>query len=363
MEKINIKVETVTPLYTGNAFGNMSEIEPQSIIGSLRFWFETYLKAAKELDIDYDYKSGEVNAEDYRKNILKFVNNGMSLKNAKIKSMSKLQLPSMIFGCNGLKGLIEIDKINFNSANIGNALNLPFAIYKKKNEQNFIEIKTKGDHDRIKEKLRQQQEIRNYHFWYFPDKYFFDSFDVTFKINNSDVIEKIFYPLLNFIENYGYLGGKNNLGFGRVKFSLENKTLSCFDDFDFSAYTTDNNLLNINNVIENIKEIKDLYTIDKIGLYSITNNLLKNTKELIKELLSQKAQERIDFRKYDDENLRHYIFGAISAKDRNNTTNATKIIPWINKINDNNYEYGFISIVFLDKDKLSQIKEKVNQNG
>ncbi|WHE07430.1 hypothetical protein PGH24_01310 [Thermoanaerobacterium thermosaccharolyticum] len=71
----------------------------------------------------------------------------------------------------------------------------------------------------------------------------------------------------------------------------------------------------------------------------------------------------IDFRKYDDENLRHYIFGAISAKDRNNTTNATKIIPWINKINDNNYEYGFISIVFLDKDKLSQIKEKVNQNG
>ncbi|MEG6567562.1 RAMP superfamily CRISPR-associated protein [Thermoanaerobacterium saccharolyticum] len=362
MEKINIKVETVAPLYTGNAFGNMSEIEPQSIIGSLRFWFETYLKAAK-IDIDYDYKSGEVNAEDYRKSILKFVNNGMSLKNAKIKSMSKLQWPSLIFGCNGLKGLIEIDKINFNSSDIGNALNLPFAIYKKKNEQNFIEIKTKRDHDKIKQDLSQKHEIRNYHFWYFPNKYFVGTFDVIFKIEDNDTTEKIFYPLLNFIENYGYLGGKNNLGFGRVKFSLENKTLNSFDNFDFSAYTTDNNLLNINNVIENIKEIKDLYTIDKIGLYKITDNLLKNTNEIIKELLAQKAQERIDFRKYDDKDLRHYIFGAISTRGGDEDTNATKIIPWINKTNDNNYEYGFISVIFLDENKLSKIKEKVNPNG
>lgn len=327
MEKIKIKVETVTPLYTGNAFGNMSEIEPQSIVGSLRFWFETYLKAAKKLDIDSDYKSGEVNAEDYRKNILGFVNNGISLKNAKIKAMRELQLPSLIFGCNGLKGLIEIDTINFDEDEIKN--------------NKFHPLKISIDNRTSK--------------WYFPNKYFIGTFDVIFKIEDNDIIEKIFYPLLNFIENYGYLGGRNNLGFGRVKFSLENKTLNSFDDFDFSIHTNYNNLSNIGNVVEKVGKIEDLYTADKIGLYMVAKKQRINIIDIIKELLAQKAQARAkfknDYANLDD--LRHYIFGAISAKDKNNTTNATKIIPWINKINDNSYEYGFISIVFLDKDKLS----------
>ncbi|TZE81108.1 type III-B CRISPR module RAMP protein Cmr1 [Calorimonas adulescens] len=262
MKKISINVDTVTPLYTGNAFGNMSEIEPQSIIGSLRFWFETYLKAADKLNNNYDYKSEEFNAKEYKKNILQFINDGMSLRDAEIKSMSKkLFLPSLIFGCNGLKGLIEIDKINFDSTNIGNTLDLPFAIYKKKSDQSFIEIKTKEDHEKIRrklreQKLREQQEIKNYHFWYFPDKYFFGSFDVTFKIGDNDTIEKIFYPLLNFVENYGFIGGKNNLSFGRVKFSIENKALSNYNDFDFSAYTNDTNLSNIEDVVEEVKKLR-----------------------------------------------------------------------------------------------------------
>lgn len=332
MEKIKIKVETVTPLYTGNAFGNMSEIEPQSIIGSLRFWFGTYLKAAK-LNSNFDYTSEEFNAEDYKVDILKFINNEMSLKNAKIKSISKLQLPSLIFGCNGLKGLIEIDKINFDKNNIKNHY-----------FSNQLKIQIGS---RISK-------------WYLPNKYFVGTFDVIFKIEDNDTTEKIFYPLLNFIENYGYLGGKNNLGFGRVKFSLENKTLNSFDDFDFSDYTNYNNLSNIGNAVKKVGKIEDLYFADKIGVYRVANKQRINIFDIIKELLAQKAQTRAKF-KNDNPNLndlRHYIFGKEKGY-----VNATKIIPWINKINDNNYEYGFISIVFLDKDKLSEIKEKVNQNG
>jgi CRISPR-associated protein Cmr1 len=38
--EIAVKFETITPLYTGDAWQNCKEIKPSSIMGSLRFWFE-----------------------------------------------------------------------------------------------------------------------------------------------------------------------------------------------------------------------------------------------------------------------------------------------------------------------------------
>lgn len=79
---------------------------------------------------------------------------------------------------------------------------------------------------------------------------------------------------------------------------------------------------------------------------------------MIRELLKEKAKARLSFKDHypRESELRNYIFGI--GKGQANA-NATKIIPWINKKNDNEYEYGYISLILLDDDKLNQIRKKV----
>ena len=45
MEEFIVTMQTVTPLWTGNAWGKNQKITPQSIMGALRFWFEVYCHA------------------------------------------------------------------------------------------------------------------------------------------------------------------------------------------------------------------------------------------------------------------------------------------------------------------------------
>lgn len=37
-EKITIKLKTLTPIWTGDAFGKLDNIKTSSIIGSIRWW-------------------------------------------------------------------------------------------------------------------------------------------------------------------------------------------------------------------------------------------------------------------------------------------------------------------------------------
>lgn len=66
---VKISVNTVTPIYTGDAFG-INAIKPQSIIGSLRFWFEIFLKAVNQLHSGYNYKDENLNLKKYNDDVL-----------------------------------------------------------------------------------------------------------------------------------------------------------------------------------------------------------------------------------------------------------------------------------------------------
>ena len=41
MKEIKITLKTLTPLWTGDAWGDNTSIRPSSIMGSLRFWLYT----------------------------------------------------------------------------------------------------------------------------------------------------------------------------------------------------------------------------------------------------------------------------------------------------------------------------------
>ncbi|NSW90412.1 MAG: type III-B CRISPR module RAMP protein Cmr1 [Firmicutes bacterium] len=329
-----ISVNTVTPIYMGDAFG-INEIKPQTIIGSLRFWFEIFLKAVNQLPSSYNYKDENLNLKKYNDDVLKIIAEGKSLNEAKIKAYEKISLPSQIFGCNGLKSKIAIKSISQIDAD--NHLNLKRGIYVPK--------------DRYYSENIRRSKKKEYSRWFFPPAYFYGYFTIEFYIADEDIFNGIFCPLLNFIEKYGYLGAKNNLGFGRVKFELEDNNFGNIKDYRIFRLTNYGfRDKGISEAVKQYNKIEDMYSISNIGLY-IKNKRQYNDNnffaELIEELLKEKAHWRNNLS--DNENLRHYIFG--TTKD---PTNATKIIPWINKVDSNSYEYGFISLAFLDEDMIKK---------
>ncbi len=323
---VKINVKPVTPVYTGDAF-SINTIKPQSIMGSLRFWFEVFLKAVGYLPSDYNYNTENFDIEEYKENVKKC----NSLYEARIKSFEKINLPSRIFGCTGLKSKIAIKNINYSDKKANNCLNL----------KSVLSMEIRG---RISK-------------WYFPLDYFYKSFTIEFFIVEKNILTDILFPLLNFIEKYGYLGGKNNLGFGRVEFVFADKDYGSIKDYEvfkLAKYGDGLENIEISKAVKTYNTVEDMYYISKIGL------CIKDTKrygneyyyEIIKELIEDKANLRREFKKKFGQNkisLRHYIFG-ISGKD----ANATKIIPWIYKVGFDKYEYGFISLTFLDKDMVKK---------
>ena len=109
MERIKVEFETITPIWTGDAWGQNSEVKPSSIIGALRASFTFYCKKNKIplsklnkngiLDESFDYNH-------YRENI----------KTKSIKEIlreQKISLESQLFGCTGWKSRVIIENIDF----------------------------------------------------------------------------------------------------------------------------------------------------------------------------------------------------------------------------------------------------------
>jgi len=119
MKKVKVEFETITPIFTGDAWGKNSEIKASSVMGSLRFWFEVYCHFA---GIDVKEKE-ELKEKDYQK-ILKSLKKDID-DDKNIEDIDKyifdklpLTLSSKIFGCTGWKSRIEIEQIVFKKRTI-----------------------------------------------------------------------------------------------------------------------------------------------------------------------------------------------------------------------------------------------------
>jgi len=106
MEKIRVDFETITPIWTGDAWGENSELKASSIMGSLRRAFSNYCKE-KEIPLSKLNKNGIVNEIfDY---------NNQEIENKSIKQILKdknISLESQLFGCTGWKSRIVINQID-----------------------------------------------------------------------------------------------------------------------------------------------------------------------------------------------------------------------------------------------------------
>ena len=334
MAKISVKVtfETITPLWTGDAWGECKEIRPSSLLGSLRFWFETIMYFAGVLNkADYNKELGrfekEVKEKAFKnclKEQIKNLNNNFT---SKIKCLKNQGIPisSIVFGTTNRKGLIEIKEIKpLKDYCFGNRLNLPYAIGIKKDTLEIIDFETDADWKNkineykgrnFKEKLNSAKQ--EYSFFFFFHPYFYGSFQVTFLVEKG-ILEPIFFPLLNFMDNYGFWGGKWNIGYGRLRVKeIKRETnwrksdFKLFDGINFNF----NDLLSVvnvnsNNTHEYIKAILNVDSFDckteidfenKTKRGNIPKKLIKininlnngvDYKDLIKKLLGEKIKIR-----------------------------------------------------------------------
>ena len=107
-EEVKVEFETITPIWTGDAWGENSKLQPSSIMGSLRFWFEVYCRFAG-IKVN-DYKTEHL---DYEKFIEK-KKKDLTKSDFEILRELNISLPSILFGCTGWKSRIKIGDIVFN---------------------------------------------------------------------------------------------------------------------------------------------------------------------------------------------------------------------------------------------------------
>jgi CRISPR-associated protein Cmr1 len=312
-----------------------------SLIGSLRFWFEVicYFDGICS-ERDFDKEKGrfekDIKNDEIKKKLLKCGTDFWG----QIEALKELEipLPAIIFGTTGWKSLIEIKKIDFNDKN-----------FEKVKDTKIIDGK-----NWFRKKIEYNGELT-----------------VAFKVP-EEIKETIFFPLLNFMDKYGYWGGSWNVGYGRLKVKeieindqLVERTDWQKNEFDFSKFGKNkvsvndiesvssvsfknlksNNTDEITEIDKNIDKMLNIILSEENKIIQIQiKKCTEINKEAIKELIDIKAKLRLR-KKYkqkaqndDDVKRRHEIFGY------SNPTEGSKILPYINRLDKSTYECGLLSI-------------------
>lgn len=368
-KEIKLNFNTLTPLWNGNAWNRTDQLRASELFGSLRFWFEVIC-----------YFSGITNKDNYEKGILKdnfdsktfdeiIQEKGVNFDkiNEAFNKMD-LPLPMRIFGCNGWGGMLKLKSIKPNEGN--HKISFPDKFYV--NKKSF----------KISETEPSNKEKPNWSNFYFPRGYFYGDFEITFEVVEN-ILEPIFYPLLTYMERYGYWGGKWNMGFGRLKIMKTLNNERIFKDrFEFSKFDSErykdktiDELVEINEELSisspeeeytkflfNLKKDDNISCEEflvkspsKIGIARIMD--LESDKEIKKEILEKLIALKVKLRsclrsqsptgKKEEEmkNIRHLVFGERGE--------GSKILPYID-LQEGKFKGGFLSIVGFSQLKLGE---------
>ena len=233
-KEVLVKFQTLTPLWTGDAWQDNNEIRPSALIGSLRFWFAFYWKIVKNGTTEKLDKNGipreslpelenPKENKTFREILIKKIKEVDNFDEAIDETLDKLGLsvPSRIFGCTGWKSRIKIEikdfeekYINFNNLEFRFPLN-KFQERRQLNTNFWIRKVLFKDNSHNPLKFFKNVKIKLITTDYWWDKYLNDFFEY-------------------FKDKLILVGGKNSFGFGFVNLNLDdnqNKLVS-FNSID-----------------------------------------------------------------------------------------------------------------------------------
>ncbi|NLY42422.1 MAG: type III-B CRISPR module RAMP protein Cmr1 [Clostridiaceae bacterium] len=358
-QEYKVHFETVTPLRFGDAWlENKAPFKTSSIIGSLRFWFEIicYLSGITK---PYDYTinthdrygkadkihkhkynvilKADLKQKEFRDELIKLIETSekdCSTDDLTIELLEKMKipLPARVFGCTGWQGLIKIKKVEISKIQ----RNQSYEIFTSNtNPQNLI--LRNNEHLYQSNSKRSDNYIRDYFYGYF---------DVIFS-TDKNTAQHILFPLLKFIECYGFIGGAWNLGYGRVKVSFDKAEVEYNKFSDYAEFS--NNPVSIDDLVENVDREIDLLKNKKINnklRLFIRNDSKDFHGETVNYLLKELKKEKIYIRRhrYNMGKYEKYyqVFGSKSLP-----VHGSKVLPWVREANneEKKWEYGLISII------------------
>lgn len=342
-KEVTVHLETITPLWTGDAWQENGKIRPSSLMGSLRFWFEVicyFGSIVTEEHFDrntgrFDRVKGKSKGKDdeekkeEKKLRQKILESGTVIKTI-INSLTEsgYSIPAIVFGTTGWRGLIEIKEVKYDERN-----------FKEKPKGRIIPNKN----------------------WYWGSASYQGSLEIKFLVE-EEILNSIFYPLLNFMDKYGYWGGKWNIGYGKLRvtavkqnnngenWKIEKFNFSLFENKNDEEFGSEKYLRSVSNFDDLIQgNNKKIKILNKISDNQNSNNQdsNKDLRDVIKELIKQKAEIRTTVSNSKD---RHYKFGKTGKSKSEDLPQGSKILPYIKKEikkEEESFVGGFLSIVDL----------------
>lgn len=323
---LTAKFKTITPVYTGDAWMEWKNIKKSSILGGLRFWFEVFL----------------LNNENY-KNLLEdkkvlIIENPRNKKNP----IFDWNLVDFLFGKDEWKDVIEVeincekefDQYNTWIWKMDNWRNNKlWYFYPKKDEQKCIKLT-----------LDFNEVIKKYKFFSENNIKCLFIKDNPFEWKDFD-FENLLQEYLDFLDKFGYIWWKWNLGLGRIQ-KIDNEVNNNFENY-----------INGESAINNVKN--QLIYESNLKLFKNWNNKEISLKDLFVKLKQQQNKLRGNYRngEWNDSyfDKRHKIFwyttkpnwNCTACENRISWTEWSKMLPWIYKNNENWYESWFLNISMI----------------
>jgi len=333
MEKRNrdlrINFQTLTPLWTGDANGKCEELKLTGIIGSLRWWFEALVRGM-------GYYACDSTSDNKCKVEVK--------KPEDLSSIHEKICPvCFIFGATGWKSRFSL---NIENNNLQKPYNGKVVVKLNGGQGWHYEAGLMGETTLV-----------------FQYKEFYLNENLKF----SDVFPSIIKILLYLIQEYGMLGAKTSMGYGVVKFEINEKELSINkDDWDNLKRYLDMFNKNFKKEVRSLPNLKDMFFV-RFKINGDLNSILQKLKPFYK---LQDGIDEGDIDKWRNSGwvitspvvrncLRCIFRGKYSKKECKLLRNCSRNYWWNKRNNQKNKDYNSdktIDLLNLSEDESKNIR-------
>ena len=186
---MEIKLKTLTPLWTGGIDGKVDRIHETSIIGSLRWWYEVIVRGLGGHVCDPSKHKCTLDVEEYHKSNAN--DERQRLHDAGLCDVCQ------VFGATGWRRRfrIKIEETSISDASITHPIRANRTY-------------TREDNNREKECTPT---------WYFPDPPKVGAFAISTQSLMPDIPSEVIAGLIQFIADWAALGARPQMGFGVVE--------------------------------------------------------------------------------------------------------------------------------------------------